>query len=303
MSDSSISKSEALELITPVIDGEVSEEKQNAFFQYIESDPKVRRQYESEKKIKELMAERCPCREAPPHLRELIRDLVSEKRSEEASDEMHDLRMDHPSYIKSEGGEQKQKEPNFSRRYRWPLAAAASLLLLVAILGLWPYGGNPVSGSDNYNVEEYVYRHYSDYNDDLVRPTINTASISSAELSLSEGYGLSMQVPPLNDTEFAGVVFSEFVPGFETPMFKYYQPSADQNIYIFAFNIDSLERYKKLKRTRSAIENCKTRKDFHVIDIEGKHVVTWKWENTWYAAISNHDGNRLASLVAPLNGE
>lgn len=303
MSDSSISKSEALELITPVIDGEVSEEKQEAFFQYIEGDTEVRRQYESEKKIKELMAERCPRVEAPPHLRDRIREFVRDKGSEKYPAEMHDLRMDHPSYIEDEEQVQEKKEPSFSRRYRWPLAAAASLLLLVAVLGLWPYGGNPVSGSEGYNVEEYVYRHYSDYTDELVRPTINTASISSAELSLSEGYGLSMQVPPLNDTEFAGVVFSEFVPGFKTPMFKYYQPSADQHIYIFAFNIDSLERYKKLKRTRSAIENCKTRKDFHVIDFEGKHVVTWKWENTWYAAISNHEGNRLASLVAPLNGE
>ncbi|MDZ7773872.1 MAG: hypothetical protein U5K31_14195 [Balneolaceae bacterium] len=293
MSNRSISKGEALELITPVIDGEVSEETRDAFLRFIENNQEVRRQYQSQKKIKELIVTRCPFCQAPESLRERVRELAAgSSPSETSGPDIDDERLDHPSHIETSNDKQDAKY------FRWPLAAAASLLLVVALWGMLSWYG--ASEQQSYNVEQYVYQHFTNHGGGHVPPTISAASLSGAELSLSDSYNLSMDVPPIEGTEFAGVVYSEFVPGYETPMLEYYQPSVDQYIYVFAFSIDSLDRFRSLTRTQAAVENCKTQKDYHVLEIEGKHVVTWKWEDTWYAAISNHDGNTLASLVGPL---
>lgn len=293
MSNRSLSKREALELITPVIDSEVSEETRDAFLRFIEGNPEVRRQFNSQKKIKELIATRCPCSKAPESLHKRVRELAAgQAQADTPVSDFDEERLDHPSHIETSTDSDEKKY------FRWPMAAAASLLLIVAVWGVLSWYG--ASDRQVYNVEQYVYQHFSDHGGGHVPPTISTASLTNAELSLSDSYNLSMDVPPIEGTEFAGVVYSEFVPGYETPMLEYFQPSTGQYIYVFAFSIDSLDKFRKLTRTESAVEKCQSQKDYHILEFEGKHVVTWKWESTWYAAISNHDGNTLASLVVPL---
>lgn len=78
MDNEGLTKYEALELITPVVDNEVSEEKRNAFFTYIAKDSDVRKKYESVKNIKSLMGSRCPCICAPDALRKEIKRLINQ---------------------------------------------------------------------------------------------------------------------------------------------------------------------------------------------------------------------------------
>ena len=73
-----LTKYEALELITPVVDDEVCKEKRRAFFKFIEKNDDVRRKYESVKNIKSLMQSRCPSSRAPESLRSGIRKLLQQ---------------------------------------------------------------------------------------------------------------------------------------------------------------------------------------------------------------------------------
>jgi hypothetical protein len=34
-----------------------------------------------------------------------------------------------------------------------------------------------------------------------------------------------------------------------------------------------------------------------VADIQGKHVVSWQWQDTWYTAVSNHSGDVIAAML------
>ena len=76
MNDSRLTKYEALKLITPVVDNEVTEKERKAFFAFIETNEEVRRKYESVKSIKKLLRSRCPCSNAPKSLRTAVRRMV-----------------------------------------------------------------------------------------------------------------------------------------------------------------------------------------------------------------------------------
>lgn len=78
MGKNQLTKYEALELITPVVDDEACKEKRRAFFDFIEDNDDVRRKYKSAKNIKSLMQSRCPCSRAPESLRSGIQKLLQQ---------------------------------------------------------------------------------------------------------------------------------------------------------------------------------------------------------------------------------
>lgn len=290
--DRKLTKSEALELLTPVVDNEVSAEERDAFLEFIAHDEDLKQEFESMKQIKALMADRCPCAKAP----ESLKDFLSDYCSSDTETPVYD--------IPSKKSLSQQEQPNnsvSSAEYSkwWYYAAAAIVVFTVSVWSFLNYGSSVVE-SPRYNIEEYAYQHFMKHDGKLVPPTISTASLGSAEIELAQNYDMSMTIPELDKAEFKGVVYEEFVPDFKAPMLEYYVPGEDQFIYIFAFNIDKIEQFGQLVRNQEAVKTCTKSRDFHVRNINGKHVVSWKWNNIWYAAISNHDGNTLASLVKPL---
>lgn len=314
MSKDRLTKEEALKLIPSVVDDEVDEAVKTAFYKYIDSDIEVRRKFESIKKIKELVAGRCPRHKAPEQLKVRIQKFIFEETQKEQFVFGHveelNPKVDRPSRISTEAADGDRAIPGKnhntqSTSLNWIYAAAASFLLLAVLWGFF-YTDNTTSPSDantTYRVEEYVYKHFEDNDGKLVPPNISTASLSDAEISLSSNYNMSLKVPSLKDAEFKGVAYSEFVPDFKTPLLEYYLPGEDQYIYIFAFPMDQLDQFGKLTRDREAVKNCVKPGDFHIENINGKHVVSWQWNGTWYAAISNHNGKILASLIESLQYE
>ncbi|MDR8391152.1 hypothetical protein NC796_08390 [Aliifodinibius sp. S!AR15-10] len=294
MSGSKLTRKEALELITPVVDDEVDEDTRIAFLAYIQQDQSVRSKYESAKKLKNVISTRCPCANAPDRLKKRIQHFLDTQQSgnsEPKEEPIYDMPTEHSMTT------EKATSPATKRSSTWRYAAAASILVAAIVFGINFYMQSPVN---SYNVEEYAYNHFIKHEGKMIKPTISTASIANAELELAHAFDMPVTVPPLKNAEFKGVVFSDFVPGFKTPLMEYYLPSEDQYIYIFAFKITDLKRFEELSRSQEAVNSCIKAKDFHIRNVNGKHVVSWKWDNTWYAAISNHDGKTLASLVEPL---
>ncbi|MDZ7694341.1 MAG: hypothetical protein U5K69_25000 [Balneolaceae bacterium] len=264
---------------------------------YIKQDPEVRRKFESIKRIKEIVSTRCPCRNAPNHLKQKVRSYIRTQGVDGAgfSDQQEPFYDIPCNQNMSSAGQ--ENPPASKRNYQWIYAAAASLLVIALVFGIYDYVQAP---DKSYNVEEYAYAHFMKHQGKLVQPTIETASPANAELELASAFNMPITIPPLKNAEFKGAVMSDFIPGYQTPMLEYYLPSEDQYVYIFAFKISQLSNNSALYRSKDAVESCVKAKDFHIRNINGKHVVSWKWDDTWYAAISNHNGETLASLVEPL---
>lgn len=296
MGKNELTKEDALKLIAPIIDNEATQEERKAFMDYIAHHEDVRNEYESCKKIKSLVCTRCPCAKAPDSLREYVRTIGQQEASLK--------NIDAPIYdIPSGGpGSHKRVDKDFQRSRpssrRWIFSIAASLLLVTLCWGFFSYYGT--TSQPDYNMEEYVYQHFQKHEGKFVPPTISTASLGTAEIEMARTYDMPMTVPALKNADFKGVVYGEFVPDFKAPMLEYYLPSQEQYVYIFAFQLDKLKKFGHLARHQEAVNNCNKPEDFYILNVKGKHVVSWKWDDVWYAAISNHDGNTLASLVKPL---
>lgn len=82
MVNTQLQREEAIQLITPVIDGEVTAERSRAFFRYIQQDHEIKRRYEEEKLIKYLIRVQLPRFEAPPHLRKRIEYVLEKAQSQ-----------------------------------------------------------------------------------------------------------------------------------------------------------------------------------------------------------------------------
>lgn len=309
MSDTRLTKEKAFRLISAVVDDEVDHKTKTAFYNFIETDEEVRREYESIKKVKRLVTDRCPTHKAPDRLKirvqEFLLQEINQDREITSQEDPNISDIDLPVQMPEENFERESQDSGDKSEadsFRWFYAAAAAFLALAILWGILYRDSSPPAqlASNTYEVEEYVYKHFENNDGQLVPPTIRTASLSDAELSISSNYNMTMKVPSLKKSEFMGVVYSEFVPDFKTPLLEYYIPDEDQYIYIFAFPVDHLNKHGKLTRDQEAVKSCVKPSDFHIENVNGKHVVSWRWDNTWYSAISNHNGEILASLVEDL---
>ena len=293
-------------LITAYIDDECSQEEKRIVEKQLESDESLRKLYEQEKQVKDLLRNRLKRYSAPAHLKDKVQDLISE-------DESLNSKF---SFSPLPGGEEKQEstrqtphKPSFSkyssykpltehRAYTYILSVAAILLLFLG------YGYFKVQDTGTQNseiLEESVYRHFSTHNAQLIEPSIPSGSRSETQKLLASKYNLDIVIPAIKDTEFKGVVYSDFHGGMKTPLLEYYCNNSKEMIYVYAFKVDDIKAVKGLQRDHTAKDKCREKKDYHISNYNGKQVVSWKWDNIWYTAISNQKGSLLASRVDPLN--
>ncbi|HKK47359.1 MAG TPA: hypothetical protein VJ964_17655 [Balneolaceae bacterium] len=294
-----LTKVQALKLITPVVDDEVSIDEREAFLDYIAKHDDVRKKYESVKNIKTLVHSRCPCAKAPDSLKTFLKNIQREGVPSKSEAPIYDVPnsgpagQDHPS-------SHQETNPKKNSAGWWLIPLAAGLLIAAMTWGFFNFFYLSSPQNTVYNVEEYTYEHFAKNKGQFVQPTVATASLGSAEVHLASDYNMPMTVPAIQNAELKGIVFREFVPHYKSPMLEYYIPSEGQYIYIFAFKLEKLKKFKRLVRDTQAVKDCTQPTDYHIHKVNGKHVVSWKWNDIWYTAISNNDGKKLASLVKPL---
>lgn len=282
-------RDELLELITAIIDGEASEKEKEHFFRAAKVDSSLHHALEREKKIKHLIATRSRRVRAPEHLGQNIRNLIAaEARKLSNSGNTEAARVSSltgaPHTVDS--SRKKRRPPFFS------LFAVAAAFLLAALV--YVYQGSV--SSERYVVEDLVFEHYNNHGGSLLPVSFASESTEHAEQILSNDYNISLTVPELQGARFSGVVYAEFATGYHTPLLEYTVGDGD-HIYVFAFCLDELKKYRVLERDNMAVNRISDINDVYIKEIGGKHVVSWKWHDVWYSAISNHDGKTIASML------
>lgn len=293
-----LTKKQALHLLPAIIDGEATSEERRVFLDYIETDSDVKEEFENSLHIKRLLSERLPRAKAPDHLKDRVFKLIEEKnlesgfRDKPITPGVNDS-LEHPDIL-----------PNHASLWRPVLRyiVAAAVILIITLTTIEFLDRiNAIETDEFFIVENFTAQHFINSGGRLLEPHFSTASTTEAEGYLLDHFGLEMTIPYITGAEFAGLIFADFVEGFETPLLEYVQHDIDETIYIFAFDINKITGHQKLKRHQKAVESCTTSTDFYVAEIQGYHVVSWHWDNNWYSAVSNHNGYDLASLIEPLN--
>lgn len=294
-----LSKKQAFKILPAVVDGEVSKELREAFLDIIKTDSDIRQEYEEALIMKKLLSERLTRVNAPKHLRvkvdEIIRDLVE-------SNQFKDIETDNRSIHSMESvydGDSMSKSiliPSL----RYIAAAAIIMIITLTTMRLLQRVGSTESILP-VTVENYTAIHFSNTNGKLDTHHFSTASTSEAEKYLKDHFGIMITIPRIAGAEFSGLLMSDFYGGLKAPLLEYRQPEIGENIFLFAFEVDELTRHKKIVRDSEAVNKCVLKTDFHIAEIDARHVVSWKWDNNWYTAVSNHNGFELASLIEPLN--
>jgi hypothetical protein len=300
-------REELLELVTAVIDGEASEAEIEQFRRAAENDTTLTLALERERKIKHLIATRYKRSKTPDHVSVKIRALILAESQSQAQAptqtraETQTRPADLSDHNRSEnahgtGTGSGQKQPADPKRrpdltvYR--LLAIAAVFLLAALL--YVYQGSTVT--EYYIVEDLVYEHYNNHGGNLLPVTFASESTTHAEEILNDDYNLRLTVPELQGAVFSGVVYAEFTSDFHTPLLEYTVDDGD-HIYVFAFCLDELNKFGVLERDGAAVNRITDINDVHIKEIGGKHVVSWKWHDVWYSAISNHDGETIAAML------
>lgn len=263
------------ELLTAYVDGELQNEEKQRLAKLISSDKKAQIYINQHKELKATVRRACSSTTAPQHLRQRCLDAISAE-------------------INPPAESAKPVTPKF---YLLFAAAAVIILSVTTFLRLQPADviqNTAVIAS--FPVEDHVYRHFNNSN-----PELHTSfTYAQAQEFILEAWDLDITVPSLEGAAFAGFAYTEFVPGFHTPVLVYNVEGEAEPILIFAFDVPHMSGEITLLRDEEAVSTCIDHDSVHIKDVSGKHVVSWMWGDTWYAGISSHHGEVLASRL-PIN--
>lgn len=299
-----LTKKQALNLIPSIIDGEATKTESQAFFNYIKKDDAVRKQFQSLKIVKELVRNNIKKEKAPNHLRTRITELIADMEWEEKLSSRVDNSPNSIKSVTSNSNKYSSPDKNVFYKLLNPLryVAAAAVILFFSLITIELLEQTSTSQLPiNQSLEEIVYSHFQNDGDfQGALSSVVPEDIIHASEYLENEFSFFPRMPLFDGAEISQVMYSSFVNDFNTPVLKFHQQDINENIYVFAFKLDDLEKEKSIKRDPEAVKHCQTYEDYHIREIDGKHVVSWKWGDYWYAAVSNHNGNDVIAMVEPM---
>lgn len=286
-----LTKKEACWILPAVVDNEATDEERVAFFAFIKSNAEIEKEYNDALLIKRTLSNSNIRKKAPEQLRSAVLEAI-EKLKKKSNPGNHELKS---TVIPI------QSTPQSTKWLRYLSVAAVVMLISLVTLQLLDRSTDSAPYVFDVIVENMAAEHFINNRGELIEPHFRTQLPHEAEAYLMDHFGLQITIPILRGAEFAGIVMADFIDDFQTPLLEYSQHSIGETIYLFAFDMEQVDQHKILVRHSEAANACIESEDFYVAEIYDHHVVSWLWDNTWYAAISNHNGYDLASLVEPLN--
>lgn len=306
-----LNKKEAIRLLTLVVDNEATEKEKIAFFKYIQSDKKVKKKYESLLFVKQLLKTKYSRENAPDHLREkisgIVEDMEWEKEQESKVDNTSSYLNDSHAFNEDEydGYQSKKKSPLYKLLKPARYLAAASVIFIFSLLTIEFL--EKVSSDRLFNqssVEQVAMSHFNTGSHlQASLASYQPISFDHASQLLKDEMEYSPRLPKIEGASLNKIVHTTFSDGYTVPVLEFYQAGIDETIYVFSFKVDDFKDKRSIERDPEAVKSCKTYDDYHIKEINGKHVVSWKWGDYWYTAVSNHNGNDLIALVEPTQTE
>lgn len=261
------------ELLSAYADGETLQDENRVAEDLINTHPIASAFLRNEKALKSRLRSACSQVKAPDHLRVACLTAI-------------------------ETGSNTERSTPTSKRQSLYITMAAAALAVAALLFAVQYTGmmneEPISiQAAAYNMETYVHEHYQH-----ALPELRTAeSVTDAQQQIKLLWDIEMTVPELKQASFTGFTYAEFVSGYHTPLLAYTTHDTGEVIVIFAFDMNHLDEYAALHRDEQAVSTCTHPDSVHIKDVAGQHVVSWKWDDTWYAGISQNHGEMLAARL------
>jgi len=301
-----LTRQKALHLLPLIVDNEAAEDEKTAFYRYIQKDEEVRKKYESLIFIKQLLKTKYSPEKAPDHLKNKISELIEDMKWEQTEHSKVDNISSSVSEKSASETERissvKKPSPLFSVKKTGRYLAAAAVLLILSILTIELLDKTSSNNFHASGIEEMALSHFN--SGDHISASVASfrpVSFSHASQLLNDEMSHQPRLPEINGASLRRVIYSAFIEGFKTPVLEFYQDEINETVHIFAFRLDDLKNEYKMKRDPEAVKSCNTYDDYHIKEIDGKHVVSWKWGDYWYTAVSNHHGDDLIALVQPLN--
>jgi hypothetical protein len=293
---SNINRNQALLMIPAIIDGEVSESERAVFFDFIKNHPDIEEEYQSALYVKEQLRKNLKRHSCPEHLKNNVLRTIEELKQKEnqLDQELHSV---------------KRKQENttiwhhIGTAMRYVSAAAVILIITLLTLQLLDKTDhiNQSQFTETVMIEQAAAGHFLSAGGALPTLDFSTSSIIEAKQYLQDHHGMSAHIPEIEGATFMGMAVGPFTGEYNTPVLAYTQEEISENIYLFVFDMNQVNSLQNIIRHTEAAEHCKSPKDYFVAEIENHHVVSWLWDDYWYSAVSNHNGDDLASLVKPLN--
>ena len=280
-----LSRKEAYELVTPIADGEASEAEEKFFFEFLNENPAVRQYYEEELWLKQLVKQKTEFHPAPYHLKNRVLQTIASMRSE--------------GYINSGIARKKSQTKNYpwiSFRISVGLAAILVLSLFIYLIVIFSDPDMNIRADNTAlpTVESHVYQYFVNHGGNLIPPDLASGSEVDLHSEVASMFQNDYAIPELENVVLVGVVQSQLLPEYHSPLFEY-KVDEDDIIYIFAFHIPEMNNY--LSRSDEAMAHCVRDTDYYIEQFEDRDIVSWRWEDNWYVGISNHDGETLVSLL------
>lgn len=303
-----LNKQEALLLLSLIVDNESSENEKAAFFRYIQNDEEVRKKYESLLFVKQLLKTKYSPKKAPDHLRQKVADMIEDmewEKKEKSKVDNTSSSLSEKSSRKTEKIIDKKNPSHFSMMKAVRYASAAAVILCLSFLTIdLLEKASTNSFQANQGVEEVALSHFNSGNH--ISASIASYKPVSADHALQilkDEMSHHLRLPAINGADLKRILYTTFADGLATPVLEFHQAGIDEIVHIFAFRLDELEKDYKMKRDPEAVKLCKTNDDYHITEIDGKHVVSWRWGDYWYTAVSNQNGNDLIAQLEPMEEE